>query len=174
MGEDKAKIVVHGEPLAHRIARLLTEEGLRVTVCGREPIGGLPFIPDREEFAGPLAALAGFRPEDDVVFVASCDLPGFDASVIRLLASRLDSHEACIPALGGRLQPLCALYRSSALGKARELAEAGEKRIMRWIDRLDHIIVDDLDPSWIANVNTPDDLRTSLGEHSPVRPGEGS
>lgn len=170
MGEDKAKIVVQGEPLANRIARLLAEAGLRVTVCGREPIDGFPFIPDREEFAGPLAALAGFRPADGLVFVASCDLPGFDASLVGFLEARLGSHDACFPALDGRLQPLCGLYRASALEKARELAEAGEKRIMRWIEGLDCAVAEGVDPSWIANVNTPEDLRSSLGGCSPTRP----
>src|SRR5437762_10153171 len=99
MGEDKAKLIVQGERLGSRIARLLTEKGLAVTVSGGDPIPGYTFIPDEQQFGGPLAALAGFQPSQKLVFVVSCDLPGFDPEVVNALAQRLGTHQACVPRL---------------------------------------------------------------------------
>ncbi|HVT12105.1 MAG TPA: molybdenum cofactor guanylyltransferase [Fimbriimonadaceae bacterium] len=167
MGEDKAKLLVQGEPLAARIARLLAERGVRVTVCGREPLEGYAFLHDREELAGPLAALAGFAPTEDLVFVTSCDLPGFDPRIVDLLSERIGNRQACVPSREGWLQPLCALYRASALAIARKMAAEGERRVLHWVHDLDVQIVEDVEPAWIANVNTREDLRASLGESPP-------
>jgi molybdopterin-guanine dinucleotide biosynthesis protein A len=160
MGEDKSRLIIDDEPLAARIARLLREAGLTVTVCGREAIDSCALVLDAEDYAGPLAALSAFRAEKEFVFIASCDLPGFDAGLVPLLRDRIGGHEAAIPVAEGKPQPLCALYKASALCRLRELAAAGERRIMTWIETLDYLRVTDIDPSWIRNVNTPEDWRS--------------
>ena len=157
MGQDKAKLLVDGEPQAERIARLLVDAGIPVTVCGRQPIAGCAFLKDAEEFSGPLVALSRFDPTKGFVFVVSCDLPGFDVEVVRALALQISDKGAAIPACEGRLQPLCALYRPESLAVAREIARGGERRVMRWIERLDYVTVTSLDPKWLSNVNTPAD-----------------
>ena len=159
MGMDKAKILVEGEELAARIARLLSEAGVSVTICGRVRIGDYGFQRDSEEFAGPLAALAGFEPSRDFVFVASCDLIGFNAAIVEMLVDCLGGHDGAVPTLEGRLQPLCALYCARAIVAARTLSSSGERRVMRWIDGLDVVAVPDINSSWIANANTPEDIR---------------
>lgn len=164
MGMDKASILIEGEPMAARIARLLTAEGIPVTICGREPIAGYSFLPDSETFAGPLSALARFEPTVELVLVASCDLIGFDPAIVSILASRIADHDAAVPTLEGRLQPLCALYRPTAFAHAGELVRLGEKRVMRWLDLLDVLSIDDIDPTWLRNANTPQDLIQAGGE----------
>ena len=159
MGTDKAKLLVAGETLAARIAGLIAAIGIPATIAGREAIDDHAFLRDREEFAGPLAALSEFDAMAEFVFVASCDLPGFDARLISHLADRIGPHEAAVPVSAGRAQPLCALYRASAFGAARVLAASGERRVMKWLEALDWVSVDDVDPAWIANLNTPEDLR---------------
>lgn len=158
MGTDKAKLLVEGEPLGQRIARLLTERGIPVTVCGREPLAGYAFQEDEAELAGPLAAISLFEPTRELVFVASCDLVGFDSGVVDILADRIGGKEAAVPTDGERLQPLCALYRSSAFRKAAELAAQGEVRVMAWLRELEVVEVSGVPSEWIRNVNTPADL----------------
>src|SRR5690349_7725088 len=106
MGQDKAKMLVHGEPMAARIARLLSESGIPVTVCGREPLDGCSFLADDAAFQGPFVALSRFEPRAPFVFVASCDLPGFSASVVELLRARIADRDAAIPVMEGPMQPL--------------------------------------------------------------------
>ncbi|HEY0868516.1 MAG TPA: molybdenum cofactor guanylyltransferase [Fimbriimonas sp.] len=155
MGTDKAGLPVEGRSLALKIAEELRKACEPVTVLGRRPLQGFEFLLDEDEFQGPMAALARFAPTQPYVFVASCDLPLFESSVVQDLAARIEGYDAAIPDLGGRLQPLCALYRREAFDRLRDLREKGEQRIMRWIDGLDIVTV----PGWEAtrNVNTPEE-----------------
>ena len=97
MGEDKAAILVDGIPQALRIVQAISSMGIPITVLGRKPIDGHGFLPDAEEFAGPLAALSRFTPQADAVFVCSCDLPLFDARIIEVLAANLSGAFAAVP-----------------------------------------------------------------------------
>lgn len=160
MGVDKAHILIEGEPIGHRIARLIASVGVPVTVLGREPIVGFEFLEDAEDFEGPLVALSRFQPSREFVFVCSCDLPGFHPGLAGLLAQEIGPKDAAIPVVGGRLQPLCALYRAVSLVGARRLVEMGERRVMRWIDSLEVQSVTLPDERWAVNVNTPADLLT--------------
>jgi molybdenum cofactor guanylyltransferase len=171
MGSDKSKLSIGGEPLAVRICRLLSEAGLPVTVSGRERIDGYAFLADAEEFAGPLGALARFKPSRDLVFVVSCDLPGFDAQIVSELAQSINGYEAAIPIVDGKLQPLCALYTDSAFDAARALAAGGEKRVMQWVEGLNIVAVETLRPESLSNVNTPEQLEGwQVREPGPGRP----
>jgi molybdopterin-guanine dinucleotide biosynthesis protein A len=99
--------------------------------------------------------LANFHPSRDLVFVVSCDLPGFDSAIVRHLTEAIGQKAAAVPQVNGRLQPLCALYRTASLDVARELVQGGERRVMRWLERLDYVVVDDIEVAWATNVNTP-------------------
>lgn len=160
MGQDKSKMLVMGEPLGERIARLLAWAGYSVTVCGREPIPGHAFLADAEEFAGPLVALSRFKPTQEFVFVISCDVRGFDPRIVGRLADEIGGNDAVIPSRDDRLQPLCALYRSTAFDLLLELVASGERRIFGWVDRLAVRQVDTLPREWLLNWNTPEDLES--------------
>lgn len=164
MGEDKASLMVGGVALGERVASQLQTCCDKVTVIGRDAITGFFFIEDSEEYAGPLVALASFSPSADLVIVASCDLPLFEASIVHQLLERLGSHDAAVPEVEGRLQPLCALYRSSSFGFARSLASQGERRVMTWVNKLDMVVVSDLTAQDAArSVNTKEELARLLG-----------
>jgi molybdopterin-guanine dinucleotide biosynthesis protein A len=161
MGSDKASLMVAGDRLDERTARELTSVCVRVTVLGRHPVEGYAFVPDAQEYAGPLSALARFQPSSDLVFVASCDLPAFDRTVVEDLANWIGDRQAAIPIQEGREQPLCALYRKAALVRLREMAEHGERRIMAWVSALQVVRVEESNlrnPLGIANANTPEEV----------------
>jgi molybdenum cofactor guanylyltransferase len=164
MGRDKASIEVDGVPMAQRIARELFSLGIPVTAAGRAPLEGCEFLPDAEEYAGPMAALARFRPERRFVMVVSCDLPAFHGGVVLRLREILRGYDAAVPMRDGRLQPLCALYRAEALETLHRLVEGGERRIMRWLQGLD-LAVTWTERCGLAeaakNANTPEDLMSA-------------
>ena len=169
MGRDKASLLVDGAVLAERIARSLSDYGIKVTVVGRSPLPGYDFIRDEVEFGGPLLAVAGIAAARPFAVLVACDLPEFDARIVNLLRTKLGDSDAAVPDVAGRLQPLCALYRSSALEEARLLAKAGEQAIIAWLHRLDVTRVTEEDlraagiaPSTVRGVNTPEELRRSL------------
>ena len=166
MGVDKARLFVDGEPQAERMVRLLSERGLPVTTLGREPTAGAAFIPDPEEFPGPITALKRFQPKKPWVFVSSCDLPRFDAALIDLLKERIGSQAAAVPVVDGWRQPLCALYRADAFATLRGLEG---QCAMSWIDALDVVYVSEeellragLSPNVTRGANTPEELEQVL------------
>jgi len=164
MGADKAERDVKGEPAAHRTARLLVPYVTNVTVLGSHEVPGCRSLPDVEPYQGPLAALASFQPRDDAVFVCSCDMPRFDPKILPVLADRIEHHDsimAVVPFVSGNLQPLCALYRTSAFAMIATVRAEGQKRVLSWIDTLwsevlteDDLRMADLDPRDFLSADT--------------------
>src|SRR5690242_14358652 len=102
MGQDKATLSVGGTLLAVHIATELSKVCEPVTICGREPVAGFPFLADDLESHCPLVALSRFGPTRPLVFVASCDLPLYDSSVVADLAARIGDLQAAVPTVEGR------------------------------------------------------------------------
>lgn len=173
MGVDKADISIEGTPQAVRIANSLIAAGYGVTVLGRQPIAGCAFLPDEEPLGGPLVALSWFVPSAEAVFVCSCDMPRFDAEIVRVLHEAIGEHQACVPVLSGRLQPLCALYRSEALA-AIHVARAEGKRLMRWLSLIDCTEMSEsaladrgFDVRSIWSANTPQEFESVIRAENP-------
>lgn len=165
MGFDKASLVVDGESMASRTARLLGSVTDKVTVLGREPVEGFGLISDESPYKGPLAALKGFVPRARSVFLCACDMPLFDPRIVTLLQERLAEHEpdmAIVPVLDGHLQPLCALYRASAFQMIKTVCAEGQQSLMAWLDALWVETVDEtqiraagVDPRSLVSADTP-------------------
>jgi len=169
MGQDKARLSVNGEVLSERIARDLLDTCSRVTVLGKEPIAGLQFLPDVEEYAGPLVALSRFEPVSEAVFVTSCDLPRFDARLVDLFLELLQDNDAVLPLNEEQVQPLCALYRADAWGRLHEAVVSGKKSMMAWLDGLKYRTVPQgeiasagIDRRAIGGANTPEEWERLL------------
>jgi len=167
MGQDKASLSIEGVPQARRIVNQLASHGLAVTILGREPIEGAAFLKDKEEFGGPIAALAAFTPTTDAVFVTSCDLPNFDVALIDLLSQKIGTAEACAPVTDGFRQPLCALYKREAFDK---LASLEDQCAMSWLNALDTQLVSEdelrsagIDPASTRGANTPEEFAEAVG-----------
>ncbi len=172
MGQDKASMSVHGFPSARRIADQLMAHGWPVTVLGREPLQGLPFCLDAEEFAGPLSALRGFHPSAEAVFVVSCDIPLFDGRLPGVLSEFLHDNGAAVPVVCGRIQPLCALYRTAALSSL--LRHPSLKRMGDWLQTLSVAQVDEealrrhgIEPEAMMGANTPEEFYALTNPGSP-------
>ena len=161
MGTDKAELLLDGVPLAKRIAQALLDKKISVTVLGKKPIDGCAFVPDQQEYAGPLSALAGFTPANDIVFVASCDLVRFDVQVVDLLLSKLGENEIAVPEVKDRKQPLCALYRREAFNKIAPLLAQGRRSVMAWLDILEQVVITERDFR-AAGI----DVRSALGANT--------
>ena len=165
MGSSKARLLVHGKPMAERIAAGLHEHVSKVTVLGREPIDGCDFLADQEDYAGPLVALSRFVPRADIVFVVSCDLPRFDGKLVDVLVSLLDGAQAVVPELDGHRQPLCAIYDARAWDTLHEVIGEGQKGLMSWLDRIEcHVVHSNklarlgIDERSLEGANTPDEF----------------
>lgn len=172
MGFDKAAMLVEGKPLADQQAERLIQAGWPVTVLGREPIDGCSFVHDAALYAGPLAALSRFTPVAEFIFVLSCDVPLFTASVAQQFIGEIGDYDAVVPVVSGRDQPLCALYSRAAWHSLPAALASG--RVMDWISRLnvrrldgDGLAALGIRPEWVTGVNTPEELSTLLAADNP-------
>ncbi len=172
MGRDKSEILIDGERLASRLARLLSEAGWEPCILGRKAVDGFAFLQDNEDFQGPLSAVRRFEPRTDVVFVLSCDLPLFDAKIPDVLFSIIEGFDAVIPTPQDRAQPLCALYRASCWETLKTL---DSPRVFDWIDLLsvtylgDQSLVDlGIETDGLANANSPEELESLLARVTPA------
>ena len=132
MGRDKATIVVEGESLAVRLARVLSEVCAPALEVG-PGVSGLRSIREDPQGEGPLAALlAGF----DALGVApllllAVDLPFMSAALLGLVAAWPGAGTVG-PTIAGRPQLVCARYGSDVLAEAGARYAEGE-RSLRWV-----------------------------------------
>lgn len=172
-GEDKALLVVEGVRLVDRVLGALRElEGPSVVVRGERPsLDGLdvPQPADAVPHAGPLgglvAGLEAVAPTAEQAAVVAVDTPEPSVPVLRLLASRRGSADAVVPVVGGRRQPLHAVYATAAAGRLRAALESGERRLLAALERLDvrevaeqELAARGLSTRFADDVDTPDDL----------------
>jgi molybdopterin-guanine dinucleotide biosynthesis protein A len=168
MGYPKGSLRVGDETLLERTVWALLSLG-PVTVLGPEAPAGAVLLADAETYAGPASALSRYSPSREWVFVASCDMPRFDAQIPKALSSLAAASEAVVPVALGHRQPLCALYRDSAFEQLRACVSSGGRSMMAWLDRLDVREVDEdelrrmgLDPLSIRGANTPSEVELEL------------
>jgi molybdopterin-guanine dinucleotide biosynthesis protein A len=142
MRRDKATIDFGGEPLAKRVARVLAQVAYPLLAVGNEAGSGLETIDDPRE--GPLVAfVAGAdalraRGHDGAVLLVACDLPFMSPGLLAFVAASLgDGHDAAVPILRGREQPLAACYAPPALAAARALVHGGANAMRDLLRALD-------------------------------------
>jgi molybdopterin-guanine dinucleotide biosynthesis protein A len=179
MGQPKAALDFGGIPLLTRIVIELKWWFDEIVIVAapkseglpRIEIPGLKIVHDETAFAGPLDALRrGLNALDHgIAFACSCDLPMLNSDVAADLVAMLDDFDAVIPEVGGKLQPLHAVYRKQCANAIESLAAGGEKRLTASATAINARKVSEeevrkLDPqlSSFFNVNTPEDYQRAL------------
>jgi molybdopterin-guanine dinucleotide biosynthesis protein A len=176
LGVDKARVIIDGETLAARTARMLA------TVC--EPcveVGSgasrLPSIRESPPGEGPLAALvAGARhlgvAGDGSVVLLACDMPMVSAELLRFIVDR--PAPSAVPIARGRPQYGCAKYGGAVLDAMIAAYDTGTRNF-RWLDGDHRADIEWLDePMWsefapataFRDVDTRDDAE-ALGIRIP-------
>ncbi len=126
MGTDKAGLVVDGETLAARAARVLAAACDPVIEVGAG-VSGLPAVQEDPPGSGPLVALlagVGALGDPRAVVLLACDLPFVEPPLLRLLVE-WPGLGTVIPVVGGRVQYACARYGAAALDDATDALRAG-------------------------------------------------
>ena len=185
MGRDKTRLPYRGMPMALHQAEKLAVVCGRVALVGKDPEAFLdsrfPYVTDE---AGEVAAAFGvvtalaFSPEETNLVLAA-DVPRCPES---FLAALLDVAEAIhapavVPVSGGRPQPLCAVWRRSALAPLRSRLKAGDCSLVAALQALHAVLIPEEVTAAMAggapgnfyNVNTPEEYEALEREV----PGEG-
>ncbi len=159
-GSPKALARLGGETLAERAWRILGEACEERLAVGKRADGlELPFelVDDGSETRAALAGIvAGLRAAPtEVVVVLPVDTPRVTPEVLRRLG------EACAEAAVTQTGPLPAAFARSALSVLERRLAEGRLALHDALEELDTRRIE-VDAALLANVNTPDDLR-SLG-----------
>lgn len=164
MGRDKALLAYGGATLVQHVAkRVAAAAGCATLVGSPQKYGGLgyPVIPDMREGAGPAAGIeAALRATcAEWNLVVACDMPGVTVDFLSALLeeARRTGADCLLPLSGqGRAEPLCAVYRRSALQAFEAALAAGICKITRAIEGLRVVAWPAPRSTWFANVNTPE------------------
>lgn len=175
-GWDKGLMLLDGEPLVQHARRFLAPQTVRLLISANRYPGlyaqyGDVFgdDPDLGEAQGPLAGIASAlaRVQTPWLAVLPVDVPHPPRDLfIRLAAAlRQEGHARVAFAStrqgdAGRDHPLCMLLRTDLQTDLRAFLQAGERRVMSWLERNGALRVcfEDGEDAF-RNINTPLDLR---------------
>ena len=139
MGRDKRLLPwgvdTDGQPrtlLQAVIDTLAAVAGDVIVVANDQPdVAGARVVPDAIPGSGSLGGiLSGVEAARyDRVFVAAADMPFLHAGLVRDLLDRLEGHDAVVPVIGSRPEPLHAVYSRAVAPAARSQIERGQLKI---------------------------------------------
>jgi molybdopterin-guanine dinucleotide biosynthesis protein A len=171
MGQDKATLLIAGEPLWQRQLRILN--GLQpktVRVSARVAPAWSPkeieVVLDANPSRGPLSGVAAAlgRLETSHLLVLAVDLPQMTAEHLRKLWSLARPGIGVIPQQGDYFEPLCAVYPVEALIAAEAALNSQDaslqhfaQTLLRQTQSVAYEIAPDELPLYL-NMNTPSDL----------------
>ena len=182
---DKAVADLAGTPMIRRVADRLAPVIDRLVVNCRpaqreaiaEALSGYDHprtvAEDEESDRGPMTGmLTGLRAvESEFAVVVACDMPFVAPGLVDHLFEQARAHDAAVPRVDGRDQPLQAVYRTDATVAACEAALARDQRaVFAALAELDWIAVPEAEIETHAtldslrNVNTREDLRKATAE----------
>ena len=142
MKRDKAFLEWEGGSMIKHIAKELSSFSEVLISCGdREKYAdlGLPLVVDENVDTGPLEGIRALlcAAGCDKVFVCAVDMPFITKEVVRFLLDKMDPDTDCIVAKSSdTVEPLCAIYKKTALPAIEEMMERGQYRIRELFDNI--------------------------------------
>lgn len=177
MGENKALLKIQGKTVIERIADSLASYTSQVIVVANKQdeyrFLGLPLVSDKWIEKGPLAGIqAGLSASSTQKnLIVACDMPFLSVNLGRILLEELNSRQAAVPEMEGRLHPLFAAYRKDAKEAAEQALMNNQLRIREFLNEIDTAILRDEElkkrgflakDAYFFNMNHPDEYRQAL------------
>ncbi|MDG0791599.1 molybdenum cofactor guanylyltransferase [Cohnella ginsengisoli] len=172
MGARKEGLEFNGEPLLLRLCRSLSDIAERVTVVAERKReyeflpGDVRVTADEVAEFGPIAGIcAGMAASElPLQLVVACDYPLAGPNVWRALSETLARHpeaDAVLPEAGGKLHPLCALYRGHTRSVWQDALNSGNRRVLEATATMRFVkwVPEGKDAEQLMNMNTPEDYR---------------
>ena len=166
-GGAKGLETLGGERIVDRVLTAVRSVADEIVLVGAAPsvaaaIPGVKVIHDEAPGSGPLGGiLSALRATGRDTLVVAWDMPFLEAKhLVPLLDPAIDADVVAWSA-EGRIQPLCALYRSSANATLRASFKAGERSPQAALRRLRVHLVEREErgePSPFTSVNTAEQL----------------
>lgn len=172
MGADKALLMQDGESQLSRAVALLQRHLPKVFVSARRDQtdeaerSKFEQITDRYDDLGPVAGILSAMENDPAVswLVLACDLPNADDETIAtLIAAHTDEHPftAYRSAHDGLPEPLCAIFSATSRSNVEAFVAEGMICPRKMLIRSDTLLLDQVNPKSLDNMNSPEDLEGS-------------
>lgn len=179
MGRPKFSLPFGDETLLERVVRLMGS-ACRPLVVVAAADQFLPELPaevivarDQHPERGPLEGIAaGLRalPEAvDAAYITACDVPFLEPAFVRRMGELLGDHAAAVPAVGGFVHPLSAVYRRSLIDVVEQLLITDRRAPSQLFDvvstrRVSASELTDVDETLatLDNINTPEQYAAAL------------
>ena len=178
-GRDKAVEPIGGQPLVRRVIQRVAQVSQEVLVVVADQARGdaLPLdawhhitldrYPGAGSLGGIFSGLAAAR--HHWVIAVACDMPFLNLALLRHMLSLRRDADAVVPVLGGRPEPVHALYSKVCLPFMEARLVAGRLKISGFYDEVrvsyvEEAEIDSLDPGHLSffNINTREDLDVAL------------
>ncbi len=128
------------------------------------------FIPEQQPDRGPLIAFTQglIAITSTWVLLLACDLPNLSTPIIQSWIDGLPSVSplsiAYLPKHSHGWEPLCGFYRQICHHSLRAYSNAGGKSFQGWLKMNVVTELAVVDPIWLVNCNTPDDLAAIVAD----------
>ena len=170
IGGAKPARMLAGHTLIDRAVSYARTQSRRVAIAARPGVdlgecAGLPRLDDAASGQGPIAALLSAleyarKLGAGHVAMIGCDLPLLPCDLMARLQTTIAGADAALASSGGRLHPICGLWRTSAFAALQAYAESGRRSLIGFAEEVGFAEVgwpsEPFDPFF--NVNTQNDL----------------
>ena len=164
MGENKALLKLADKTLYQHAADILKAGCNEILLSSNiDIISPYRVVKDEINDIGPAGGIVSClnQSETELNFVLSCDMPLVPFGVFQKLLHKMDEKTLIsVPTIDGHsLEPLCAIYRKSALPSIMQEVNNKNYTLYKIIKILKGKIIDMSEyTDYFINVNTPDDL----------------
>ena len=162
MGRDKALLPLEGETMVERIAARVRAAAGNVTLIGSpQKYGhlGLPVVADEVENCGPLGGLytALRLGKADWNLLVACDMPDVTEDFLTQLleAAEASDSDCLVPEIGGKTDPLCAVYHRRLVATAESAIARKLFKMQSFVSTLRTCYWPVPDARALVNLNTP-------------------
>jgi molybdopterin-guanine dinucleotide biosynthesis protein A len=176
-GRAKGLELVGGARIVDRAVAALREVATEILLVGASPavaatLPRLRWVPDEAPGAGPLGGiLSALRAARRDTVIVAWDMPFLGVADLRPLLEQADDADAVVWEHDGHLEPLCGLYRASAVEPLARAFSDGERSPREALRRLRVHVVSRARsglPSPFASVNTTEQLADARARHTPI------
>lgn len=170
-GSNKAFALIDGTPLIERVLAVLKglfPENIIITNSpGQYRHLGVSMHEDIIKGAGPLGGIyTGLSAiHTQWAFVAACDQPFLNPALIRHMLGLMDGHDAVVPRMDWKIEPLHALFSRRCLEPVERLVKKGSYQVIGFLSevRVKYIDAEEIglfDPHFrsFVNVNRPEEI----------------
>lgn len=186
MGTNKALLKINERPNIERIITSLSPMFSHPILVTNDPevyrFLGVKTVTDYFPGKGPLAGIhAGLKASPiETNFIVACDMPFVSGELAEALVNRSDGCDAVIPVIGGRQQPLFAVFKKKLLAKMEDQINNGCLRLKDFLDQLDVLYLTEQDlhmneslDKIFFNMNHPHEYKKALQMAEEERPHRG-